>query len=436
MLFGLTNAPAAFMDSMNKVFKPYLDKFVVVFIDDILVYSPSSTDHEKYLRVVLETLRQKQLFTKLKKCDFWLSSVAFLGHVVSKDGISVDLKKVEVVVTWKRPNNVSKIHSFLGFAFDRLVRKGVRFEWTNDCERSFEELKKRLVSALILTIPTSGKGFVVCSDASKKGLGCVLMQDDKVITYASRICVPDDAELKREILEEVHYSNYTIHPGGTKMYKDLKNTFWWSNMKKEIAQFVAKYLTCQQVKAEHQRPAGLLQPLPIPEWKWERIIMDFISGLPRTPKGNDGIWVIVDRLTKSAHFLAIRTRMSLEKLTELYVEQIVRLHGVLVSIVSDRDSRFVAKFWESLHKALGTRLNFSTAYHPQTDGQSERINQILEDMLRACVMDFGGSWDRHLLWAKFAYNNNYQSSIQMAPFEALYGRKCRSPLCWDDVGER
>ena len=165
--------------------------------------------------------------------------------------------------------------------------------------------------------------------------------------------------------------------------------------------------------------------------------MDFVTGLPRTQRQHDAIWVIVDRLTKSAHFLPINVENSLEKLAKLYMDEIVRLHGVPVSIVSDRDPRFTSSFfWPSLQAASGTCLHFSTAFHPQTDGQSERTIQTLEDMLRACVMKFKGSWDTHLALMEFAYNNNYQASIEMAPFEALYGRKCRTPVCWDEVGER
>ncbi|GKV13463.1 hypothetical protein SLEP1_g24465 [Rubroshorea leprosula] len=164
--------------------------------------------------------------------------------------------------------------------------------------------------------------------------------------------------------------------------------------------------------------------------------MDFVTGLPRTVKGNDSIWVIIDRLTKSAHFLPYRTSTSIEKLANMYMDEVVKLHGVLVSIVSDRDTRFLSHFWTSLQQALGTQLNFNTAFHPQTDGQSERTIQILEDMLRACVLDWKGSWDQHLSTVEFAYNNSYQSSIRMAPFEALYGRRCRSPVYWTEVGER
>nr|GEV27334.1 reverse transcriptase domain-containing protein [Tanacetum cinerariifolium] len=166
----------------------------------------------------------------------------------------------------------------------------------------------------------------------------------------------------------------------------------------------------------------------------ERITIDFIVGLSRTPSGYDTVWVIVDRLTKSAHFLPIKTTDIMEKLTQLYLKEIVCQHGVPISIISDRDSKFTSRFWRSLQEALGTRLDMSNAYHPETDGQSERTIQTLEDMLRACVIDFRGSWDRHLPLVKFSYNNSNHVSIKAASFEALYGRKCRSPVCWSEVG--
>jgi hypothetical protein len=215
---------------------------------------------------------------------------------------------------------------------------------------------------------------------------------------------------------------------------DLKELFWWNNMKREIAKFVSECHTYQRVKAEHQSPAGLMQPLSIPEWKWEEIGMDFITGLPLTPKKKDMIWVIVNRLTKSAHFLAINQKDSGEKLINLYVQEIVSKHGVPKTIVSDQGSVFTSAFWTQLHEALGSKLDFSTSYHPQTGGQTERTNHILEDMLRACALDFGGSWEEHFPLAEFSYNNSYESSIQMAPFEALYGWKCRSPICWYEPG--
>ena len=202
MPFGLTNAPAAFMDLMNRVFRPYLDQFVVVFIDDILVYSKDEQEHEQHLKIVLQTLREKKLYAKLSKCDFWLKEISFLGHIVSVEGIRVDSVKIEAVVNWKPPRSVIEVRSFLGLAgyyrrfvkgfsviaspLTKLLRKGVMFEWSDKCQNIFEQLKEMLVEAPVLTQPTSGKEYTLYSDASGIGLGCVLMQNDKVVAYASR----------------------------------------------------------------------------------------------------------------------------------------------------------------------------------------------------------------------------------------------------------
>ncbi|GKD93078.1 putative reverse transcriptase domain-containing protein [Tanacetum coccineum] len=204
-------------------------------------------------------------------------------------------------------------------------------------------------------------------------------------------------------LSTVLRSKYSIHPGADKKYYDLKMLYWWPNMKADIDTYVNKCLTCAKVKAEHQRPSGLLVQPDIPEWKWEKITMDFITKLPKKVAGFDSIWVIVDRLTKSAHFLPMKETDSTEKLTRLYMKEIV--------------------------------IEYGTAYHPQTDGQIKRTIQILEDMLRACVIDFGNGWDRHLPLVEFSYNNSYHTSIKATLFKALYGRKCHSPVCWAKVGE-
>ncbi|GKE44797.1 putative reverse transcriptase domain-containing protein, partial [Tanacetum coccineum] len=253
--------------------------------------------------------------------------------------------------------------------------------------------------------------------------------------FGNRVWLPRFGGLRDLVMHESHKSKYSIHPGSDKMYQDLKLLYWWPNMKADIATYVSKCLTCAKVKAEHQKPSRLLQQLEIPVWKWERITMDFVSGLPRTPSGYDTIWVIVDRLTKSAHFLPMKKMDSMEKLTRLYLKEIVCRYGVPVSIISDRDSHFSSNFWRSLQKALGTNLDMSTAYRPQTDGQSEMTIQTLEDMLRACVIDFGSSWDHHLPLVEFSYNNSYHTSIKSAPYEALYGRKYRSPVCWSKGGD-
>ncbi|MCH83701.1 retrotransposon protein [Trifolium medium] len=528
-----------------------------------------------------------------------MKEISFLGHVISSEGIAVDPAKVEAVLQWSTPESVSEVRSFLGLAgyyrrfiegfsklampLTQLTRKNQLFVWDKKCEESFQELKRRLTTAPVLVLPDAKEPFEVYCDASKMGLGGVLMQRGKVVAYASRqlktheknypthdlelaavvftlkiwrhylygsrfevfsdhqslkylfdqkvlnmrqrrwleflknydfklsyhpgkvnvvadalsrkslhmsslmvkelelieefrdlslvcevtprsvklgmlkltnpfleeikecqkrdqkmmerVCVPDVPELKKMILEEGHRSGLSIHPGVTKMYQDLKKLFWWPGMKRQISEFVYACLVCQKSKIEHQKPSGLLQPLFVPEWKWDSIAMDFVGGLPKTANGNEVIWVIIDRLTKSAHFIALKTGMLVPKLAEIYIEQVVRLHGIPSSIISDRDPRFTSRFWESLQEALGTKLRLSSAYHPQTDGQSERTIQSLEDLLRACVLEQGVSWDMCLPLIEFTYNNSFHSSIGMTPFEALYGRKCRTPLCWYESGE-
>ncbi|GKC27304.1 putative reverse transcriptase domain-containing protein [Tanacetum coccineum] len=236
-------------------------------------------------------------------------------------------------------------------------------------------------------------------------------------------------------MHESHKSKYSIHSGSDKMYQDMKKLYWWPNMKADIATYVSKYLTCTKVKAEHQRSSGLLVQPEIPKWKWDNITMDFITKLPKSSQGYDTIWVIVDRLTKFAIFVPMRETDPIEKLARMYLKEVVMRHGIPVLIICDRDHRFASNFWRSLQKALGTNLDMSTAYHPQTDGQSERTIQTLKDMLRACVIDFGKGWVNHLPLVEFSYNNSYHASIKAAPFEALYGRKCHFPVCWAEVGE-
>ena len=216
---------------------------------------------------------------------------------------------------------------------------------------------------------------------AKQGLEAEFeLKTDKAIVKKGRLCVPNISELKGAIQEEAHNSAYAMHPRSTKMYRTLKKTYWWPGMKREIAEYVDRCLICQQVKPVRQRPGGLLNPLPVLEWKWEHITMDFLFGLPRTSRGYDGIWVIADRLTKTAQFIPIKVMSTLDQLAKLYIDRIVSQPRVPVSIISDRDPRFTSKFWPSVQKAMGTKLKFSTAFHPQTDGQSERTIQTLEDM--------------------------------------------------------
>ncbi|WVZ48672.1 hypothetical protein U9M48_000091 [Paspalum notatum var. saurae] len=441
--------PALFVEKKDQgVFMNELDKFVVMFINDILVYSKNEKEHEEHLRTILTRLREHQLYAKFSKCAFWLREVSFLGHILSEKGVAVDPSKVEDVLNWKQPETVTEIRSFLGLAvyyrrfikdfsktakpMTSLTKKNAKYLWDPKCEEAFTSLKKSLTSAPILAQPDVTKPFDVYCDASGNGLGCVLMQEGRVIAYASRqlrkheanyathdlelaavvhalkiwrhyllgntchiytdhkslkyiltqpelnmrqrrwlelikdydleihyhpskanvvanalsphhqrtnhgmafiregmdkkkracftlddqgvlwfknrLVVPKDMELRKKILDEAHTSLFTIHPGSNKMYQDLKQKFWWTRMKREIAKYMSECDVCQRIKADHLKPAGMLQPLALPAWKWEDIHMDFIVGLPRTQKGYDSIWVIIDRFTKSAHFIPVKNR--------------------------------------------------------------------------------------------------------------------------------
>ncbi|GKA34112.1 putative reverse transcriptase domain-containing protein [Tanacetum coccineum] len=258
---------------------------------------------------------------------------------------------------------------------------------------------------------------------------------DGTLCLNGRSWLPCYGDLRTVIMNESHKSKYSIHPGSDKMYQDMKKLYWWPNMKANIATYVSKCLTYAKVKAEHQKPSGLLVQPKIPEWKWDNITMDFVTKFPKSSQGYDTIWVIVDRLTKSAIFTPMRETDPMDKLAWMYLKEVVTRHGIPVSIICDRDPRFASNFWRTLQNALGTNLDMITAYHPQTDGQRERTIQTLEDMLRAYAINFGKGWVNHLPLVKFSYNNSYHASFKAAPFEALYGRKCRSPVCWTEVEE-
>ncbi|GKC00577.1 putative reverse transcriptase domain-containing protein [Tanacetum coccineum] len=229
-------------------------------------------------------------------------------------------------------------------------------------------------------------GGMIRKDIPKERLG---PRADGTLCLHGMSWLPCYRDLRSVIMHESHKSKYSIHPGSEKMYQDVKKLYWWPNMKADIATYVNKCLTCARVKAEHQRPSRLLVHPEIPEWKWDNIMMDFITKLPRSSQGFDTIWVIVDQLTKSAHFLPIRENDPLDKLARLYLNRIVARHGISASIIYDRDGRFTSNFWRSFQKALGTDISMNTAYHPETNGQSKRTIQTLKDMIRACVIDFG-----------------------------------------------
>ncbi|GKA97496.1 putative reverse transcriptase domain-containing protein [Tanacetum coccineum] len=281
MPFGLTNTLAVFMDLMNRVCKPYLDKFMIVFIDDILIYSRTKEDHEEYLKQILELLRNEQLYAKFSMCEFWLPKVQFIGHMIDSEGIHVDPAKIESIKDWASPKTPTKIQKE---------------------EAAFQLLKHKLYSAPILSLPEGSENFVVYYDASHRRLAEAMKEEN----------------VEEENLRGMN-KEFETHSDGTLCIE-------------------------KQIKAEHQKPSGLLVQPKIPQGKWERITMDFITKLAKTSSGHDSIWVIVDRLTKSAHFLPMKETDTMEKLTRLYLKEVVSRHGVPVSIISDRDSRFTSHF--------------------------------------------------------------------------------------------
>ncbi|GKC91338.1 putative reverse transcriptase domain-containing protein [Tanacetum coccineum] len=431
MPFGLTNASAVFIYLMNRVCRPYLDKFVIVFIDDILIYSKTQEEYVEHLRLVLELLKKEKLYVKFSKCEFWLREVQFLRHVINGNGIHVDPSKIEAVKNWKAPRTLTEVRSFLGLVgyyhsspdgpdfvvycdasgiglgcvlmqrgkviayasrqlkiheknytthdlelgavvfalkiwrhylhgtksdiytdhkslqhifsqkeLNMRQRRWIELFSDYDCEIRYHPGKAN-VSSIKDRILAAQKEVVDESAGLQKGLDEMIEQrSDGTLYYLDRIWVPLKGDVRTLIMDEAHKSKYSVHPGADKMYYDLRDRYWWPGMKKDIAEYVSKCLTCLKVKAEHQRPSGLLQQPEIPDYKMDR-------------------------------------------LARLYLNEIVARHGVPISIISDRDSRFTSRFWQSMQEALGTRLDMSTAYHPQTDGQSERTIQTLEDMLRA-----------------------------------------------------
>jgi hypothetical protein len=242
--------------------------------------------------------------------------------------------------------------------------------------------------------------------------------------------------LRGAILKEMHNVPYVGHPGYHKTISAVKSQYYWPGMKKEIAKYIATFLECQRVKSEHGHPDGFLQPLPIPQWKWEVVIMNFIIGFPRTSKQHDAIMVVVEKLTKTTHFIPMKVTHKETNVVYIYMREIACLHGIPKTIVSNRDPKFTSKFWKGLLKRFKTIMNYSTAYHPDSDGKTERVNQVIEDMLRMYVMDKPSKWEDYLHLVEFSYNNGYQASLKMSPFEALYGRKCNTPVSWDNPADR
>jgi hypothetical protein len=615
MPFGLCNAPATFQSLMQFILKDRLNKSVVVFIDDILIYSNSEEEHLEQVEWVLAQLQKWKLYAAINKCDFMKTEVVYLGHRISARGISVLEQKVQAIVDWPVLQSAKEARSFLGLAgyyrrfvkdfsliaapLTELTKSSLQWKWGAEEIKAFNDLKIAMSSVPVLLIPNMDLPFTVTTDASGYAIGAVLSQDqgnglqpvaylshkmsaaerkypvheqellaiveamkqwrcylhssdqpvhvvtdhqslkwintqarlsarqtrwleylsefDFVITYRegsdnqaadalSRrsdweraaaeedkelhpqsstqrlkfrlapisildesslvadireatpkdpalqvwltdpvqygyrledgllrnqqgcVVVPNVRELRTKLLYEVHDAPTGGHLGVEKTLTRLGRYFWWAGIRKEVQQYVESCVACQSNKSSNKAPAGLTHPLPIPIYNWQQVSMDFVGPLPLTSRGNDFIFVVVDRLSKMAHFMPCKQSITAPQTAGLFWREVVRQHGVPEAILSDRDSKFTSSFWQELWKLMGTKLPMSTAYHPQSDGQTERMNRLMEEILRSYVHDTGDDWDEHLTAAELAVNTSKQSSTQFTPFFLNFGREMHLPL--------
>ncbi|GMI89777.1 hypothetical protein HRI_002647000 [Hibiscus trionum] len=585
MPFGLTNAHATFQGLMNKVFKGLLRKSVLVFFNDILVYSEDWDSHLKDLKEVLGILREHRLFAKQSKCCFGATEMDYLGYSISGGKIAMDKEKVQCIMEWPAPVTIKELRGFLGLSgyyrrfikqygwiarpLTNLLRKG-GWRWTQEEEVAFKKLKEAISSAPTLVLPNWDMEFVVETDASELGIRAVLTQcgrplaflskglgvrhqalsvyekemmaalvavkkwsnyligrhfkiktdhqslrfltenqavtpaqqkwvikmmgydfevcykkginntvadalsrrpggvqlqnlvvssisteffkriansweeDDKLkkiiedlkngsgkhskyawdgrqLKRKGKLVIGGDADLRKELIEYFHASPIGGHSGAHATIKRLGALMYWKGMRKEVKRWVRECTVCQRNKADLIHPRGLLQPLPILESAWSSISMDFIEGLP-TSRKKDVIMVVVDRLTKYGHFIALAHPFTTKDVAQCFMENIFKLHGLPGDIICDRDKVFMSLFWRELFQKLGVKIKPSTAYHPQTDGQTEKVNQCLEAYLRCMSGEKPKEWGNWLHLAEWWYNTSFHSAIQTTPYQALYGQ--------------
>ncbi|KAK8949134.1 hypothetical protein KSP39_PZI005042 [Platanthera zijinensis] len=586
MPFGLSNAPSTFSRMMTHIFQPYMGKFIVVYFDDILVFSTSTIDHESHLKIILSTLRSEKLFVNIKKCTFHVPSLEFLGYIVSSEGIHVDPKKVQAIKDWPEPANIRDVRSFHGLAtfYRRFIRdfssimapitecmKKGDFTWTKSAAKAFQIIKSRMSEAPLLRLPDFNKVFELSCDASGVGIGGVLSQEGHPIGYFSEklagpklnysnydrefyavirclqhwrhyllpkefvilsdhealrfinsqtkvsprhakwvsylqeytfiikhlkgtlnrvadalsrvslllstlevkvigfdrikdeyvncpdfkeiyfsaqndspttissyyirdgylfnhanLCIPRSS-LRHFIVWELHSGGLGGHFGRDKTIALVEDKFYWPGLKSTVNKIVSSCRACQLAKG-NKTNAGLYTPLPIPSIPWEDISMDFILGLPVTFRRHDSILVVVDRFSKMAYFIACNKTNDASHVAKLFFKEVVGHRGIPKTIVTDRDVKFTSYFWKTLWKIMGTKLLFSSAYHPQTDGQTEVVNRSLGSLLRCLVGDHMGTWDLLLPHAQLAYNNSKNRSTGLSPNEIVHGYKAPVPL--------
>lgn len=583
MPFGLTNALATFQSLMNQVFKPFLRRCVLVFFDDILVYSADIDEHAKHLGMVFNVLKDNQLFANKKKCVIAHSQIQYLGHMISKRGVEADEDKIKKMINWPPPTNISGLRGFLGLTgyyrrfvkgygeiaapLTKLLQKNA-FKWNEEANTAFENLKLAMTTLPVLALPDWNIPFIIETDASGVGLGAVISQNGHPIAFFSQKLstraqnksiyerelmavvlsvqkwrhyllgrkftilsdqkalkflleqrevqpqfqkwltkllgydfeilyqpghqnkaadalsrmeqpvelhsltttgiidvklieqeVENDAELKKimenlkknaeegskfqvekgrllykgrmvvsqtstlipKILHTFHDSILGGHSGFLRTYKRISGELYWRGMKAEIKKYVEQCEICQRNKYEATKPAGVLQPIPIPDRILEDWTMDFIEGLPLAG-GVNVIMVVVDRLSKYSYFISLRHPFSAKQVASIFIDRIVSKHGIPKSIITDRDKIFLSNFWKELFATMGTILKRSTAFHPQTDGQTERVNRCLETYLRCFCNEQPKKWDRLIPWAELWYNTTFHASTKMTPFQTVYRR--------------
>ncbi|WVZ71195.1 hypothetical protein U9M48_019810 [Paspalum notatum var. saurae] len=551
MPFELTNAPSTFMRLMNEVLRSFIGKFVVVYFNDILIYSKSFDEHLDHLRAVFVALRDARLFGNLEKCTFCTDRVGFFGYIVTPQGIEVDETKIDAIWSWPTPTTITQVRSFFGLAgfyrrfvkdfstiaapLNELTKKGVTFHWGTTQEKAFNTLKDKLTHAPLLQLPDFDKTFELECDASGIGIGGVLLQEelyalvhvletwqhylwpkefvihsdhellkhirsqaklnkrhakwvefiesfpyiikhkkgkdnviadalsrrytlwsqlnhrifgleiikglyaadfdfreafqncregrtwnkyvlnDGLLFRANKLCVPDSS-VRLLFLQEAHGGGLMGHFGVKKTTEVLTAHFFWPKLKRDVELYVARCTTCNKAKSR-LNPHGLYLPLPVASVPWADISMDFVLGLPWTKRGRDSIFVVVDRFSKMAHFIPCHKTNDASHIANLFFHDIVRLHGLPTTIVSDRDAKFLSHFWRSLWNKLATKILFSTICHPQTDGQTEVVNRTLSTMLKAVLKTNLKMWEECLPHIEFAYNRFVHSTTKLSPFQ-------------------
>eukprot|EP00253_Pinus_taeda_P029627 PITA_29627 len=394
MLFGLCNAPATFMRVMDDVLRPFLDDFVIVYLDDILIFSKSREDHVMHVRKVLNVLKKNQLFLKMSKCEFGKTSLVYLGHIVGGGALRINPSKIESIVKWPTPKSITEVRSFLGAAqywrkfisnFSSIVAPmhavtSVKraFQWGGKQQKAFESLKEKISSASVLALP----------DLRYKPM--LVIMPWVQFFYSMRYC-------------------------------------YWPRMVDSVSRFIRGCSLCATSKPSN-RKLGLYTPLPVPSRPWESISMDFVGGLPKSRKQHDYLYVVVDRFSKMCILMPCKKTITAEQTAELFFHHVWIHFGLPTSIISDRDSRFVGNFWSNLWEMMDTRLKKSTAFHPQTDGQTEVVNRTIVHLLRGYCSKHPKLWDEHLHYIQHAYNRAKHSSTNTSPFEACFGYLPKSPL--------